>query len=51
MNYEEIYNIIFSNPLYKAILYIILSVMVARIADLIFTSLLKDGKQDQNNNR
>ena len=41
MNYEEIYNIIFSNPLYKAILYIILSVLVARIADLIFTSLLR----------
>ena len=41
MNYEEIYNIIFSNPLYKAILYIILSVIVARIADLICTSLLR----------
>ena len=41
MNYEEIYNIIFSNPLYKAILYVILSIIVAKIADLIFTSLLR----------
>jgi len=41
MNYEEIYNTILNNPLYKAVLYVILSIVVAKIADLIFKSLLR----------
>ena len=41
MNYEEIYNIIINNPLYKAIGCILLSIFVAKISDIIFTSLLR----------
>jgi len=41
MTFEEIYNIIFNSPLYKAIFYIAVSIVVAKISDLIFTSLLK----------
>ena len=41
MNYEELYNIIIQNPLYKAIFCVLLSVAIAKISDLIFTSLLR----------
>ena len=41
MNYEQIYNIIFANPFYKAIFYVLLSILVAKISDLIFKSLLR----------
>ena len=41
MNYEQIYNMIFTNPFYKAIFYILLSILVAKISDLIFKSLLR----------
>ena len=41
MNFEHIYNIIFTNPFYKAIFYILLSILVAKISDLIFKSLLR----------
>ena len=41
MNYEQIYNIIFTNPFYKAIFYVLLSILVAKISDLIFKSLLR----------
>ena len=41
MNYEELYNIIIQNPLYKAIFCVLLSVIIAKISDLIFTSFLR----------
>ena len=41
MNYEEIYNIIINNPLYKAIAFVFLSILVAKISDIVFTSLLR----------
>ena len=41
MNYEELYNIIIQNPLYKAIICVLLSVIIAKISDLIFTSFLR----------
>ena len=41
MNYEELYNIIIQNPLYKAFFCVLLSVVIAKISDLIFTSLLR----------